>query len=459
MYCLSQCKNMCIWALLFCLFISQNIAQATDKKKEYPSVFNWKAVQTNSMDSIPYPTEKLYPKYFDNRIVIPVSMMAMGGLLWNQRGDVKEMRDNYMLGYKFHIDDYMQYAPGAIVYGLNALGIEGHHTVKRATVSLGASVIIMGVAVNALKYTVKEPRPDGSASNSFPSGHTAMAFTMATFLHKEYGLYRSPIYSMVGYALAGATGIYRVLNNKHWISDVMFGAGIGILSTEAGYALTQCMMGDKGTRSLENRKQKRYHSAKPHFTRIYIGRTMPLGLLNNEESPEIYATHGVEYGMKAGYFLNTHWGIGGEMNATSFWMQTRRDLLNAKPELMGSASVYIGPAYSTMVGKYCRFDADLLGGYWVGAKNKITSLDPEDTIDGVPLTITWKPSSSFGFSTSASFHRMIGSNFGLGVYGRYAMSRPAFKMESNQPQEEEFSEDLFNWQQWSVGLSLTGYLW
>ncbi|QZT38809.1 phosphatase PAP2 family protein [Halosquirtibacter xylanolyticus] len=455
---LKRLRDFLVIVGLIISVISGPPAMAKKARKEYPSVFNWGAVK-HGRDSLTYSVDNCCPQFLNNKIVIPVTLMAMGGYMWTQRNQVKTMRDTYLNGYSYHIDDYMQYVPGVLVYGLNAVGVKGHHTVSRASLSLGMSLVIMGATVNILKYSVAEPRPDGSANNSFPSGHTAMAFTMATFLHKEYGVYRSPIYSMVGFALAGATGIYRVLNNKHWVSDVMFGAGIGILSTEAGYALTQCMMGDKGTRSIENRKTTRYRTDKPHFTRIYIGRTMPLGDLSDQYSPEIHASHGVEFGMKAGYFITPHWGIGGEINATSFWTHARKDLLNASPGLMGSASALIGPAYSTMVGNYWRVDADLLGGYWLGAKNKITSLDPDASVNGVPLTVTWTPKSSFTCSTSFAIHRMLGSNFGIGAYGRYAIAQPTFSMEYNHPVDDPDEIGDFNWQQWSVGLSLTGYLW
>ena len=56
----------------------------------------------------------------------------------------------------------------------------------------------------------------------------------ATMLHKEYGP-RSPWYSIAGYSMATVTGVSRMLNNKHWFSDVLVGAGIGILSVELGY--------------------------------------------------------------------------------------------------------------------------------------------------------------------------------------------------------------------------------
>ena len=57
---------------------------------------------------------------------------------------------------------------------------------------------------NSENLTAKEMRPDGSTANSWPSGHTATSFVGATILHKEYGLTRSPWYSIAGYSLATA---------------------------------------------------------------------------------------------------------------------------------------------------------------------------------------------------------------------------------------------------------------
>ena len=102
------------------------------------------------------------------------------------------------------------------------------------------SGLLMAGFVNSIKYTVKEKRPDNTSNNSFPSGHTATAFMCATILHKEYGN-KSPWYSIGGYTLAGLTGVTRQLNNRHWIGDILAGAGIGILSADLGYIQTMVL--------------------------------------------------------------------------------------------------------------------------------------------------------------------------------------------------------------------------
>jgi membrane-associated phospholipid phosphatase len=77
-------------------------------------------------------------------------------------------------------------------------------------------------------------RPDGSSNNSFPSGHTANAFMGAEFLYQEYKDV-SPWYGIAGYVVATGTGLFRMYNNRHWFSDVVAGAGFGILSTKVAY--------------------------------------------------------------------------------------------------------------------------------------------------------------------------------------------------------------------------------
>jgi len=77
---------------------------------------------------------------------------------------------------------------------------------------------------NALKYTVREKRPDSDNIDSFPSGHTSSAFTGATFIHKKYGFN----YAIVPYLGAVYTAYSRVHANKHHKRDVVVGALIGM---------------------------------------------------------------------------------------------------------------------------------------------------------------------------------------------------------------------------------------
>ena len=98
----------------------------------------------------------------------------------------------------------------------------------------GLSTMISSTAVFSIKRVTKIERPDGSGTNSFPSGHTATAFAAAEFLRQEYKDV-SAWYGIAGYTAALATGTIRLYNNKHWVSDVVAGAGFGIISTKVAY--------------------------------------------------------------------------------------------------------------------------------------------------------------------------------------------------------------------------------
>ena len=172
------------------------------------------------------------------------------------KGEKEAFRQNYnnpntkirLIKYNFHseIDNYTQFAGIGLTVGLKMAGVEGRSSWPRLFASSLASYGVMAAFVNGIKYTASEMRPDGSTRNSWPSGHTATAFVGATILHKEYGLTRSPWYSIGGYTVATATGVMRVLNNRHWISDVLSGAGIGILSTELAYGICDLLFKGKG---------------------------------------------------------------------------------------------------------------------------------------------------------------------------------------------------------------------
>lgn len=76
-----------------------------------------------------------------------------------------------------------------------------------------------------LKYSVDAQRPNGGGQ-SFPSGHTAMAFMGAEFIRKEYGWW----WGVPAYLAAGYVGWTRVASGNHWTQDVLGGAAIGLLS-------------------------------------------------------------------------------------------------------------------------------------------------------------------------------------------------------------------------------------
>ncbi|MBT2619559.1 phosphatase PAP2 family protein [Chryseobacterium sp. ISL-6] len=169
------------------------------------------------------------------------------------------------------LDNYTQFAPAVLVYGLNAAGIKGKHNFRDRSIIYGTSLLISSAIVMPLKHIAKEERPDGSNNLSFPSGHTAMAFASAQFMfreHKDTNIWLG----ISGYSLAVFTGVYRMLNNKHWFGDVVGGAGFGILSTELAYWLYP-----KINSLLGGKKEKSQTMIMPFYQQGNVG----IGLVKN----------------------------------------------------------------------------------------------------------------------------------------------------------------------------------
>lgn len=136
----------------------------------------------------------------------------------------------------YSIDDYLIYAPFAIDLGLSLSGYKSKHSYPQKAGRYLMSTVLNGILVYPVKTLTERERPDMSNFKSFPSGHTSNAFVGAEFFWQEYK-HQSKWLASSGYILAATTGYLRMHNNKHWFSDVVAGAGIGILSTKLTYWL------------------------------------------------------------------------------------------------------------------------------------------------------------------------------------------------------------------------------
>jgi len=260
-------------------------------------------------------------KFMDDMTFVGIPLFVAG---WALKGDKAMFRVNakadqggkkntqLLTDFKTGIDDYTQFFGPAMVVGLKLGGYEGRSDWPRLLASAGMSYLIMAGLVNGIKYSAKEMRPDGSTANSWPSGHTATAFVGASLLHKEYGLTRSPWWSVAGYGIATATGVMRVLNNRHWISDVMSGAGIGIMSTELGYALCDLMFKQKGLL----RNDLVLENEKPSFFSISMGVGLggkDLEFESDGEKRTITFRAATVVDAEGAYFFNKYIGVGGRL--------------------------------------------------------------------------------------------------------------------------------------------------
>ena len=171
----------------------------------------------------------IIPTVFISYGIIGIDNGALKRFNYEIQEDLLEQMDN-----EIKIDNVSQYVSSLAVYGLNALGVKGKNNFKDRTIILGTASLIMGSTVSGMKKMTSIERPDGSNKFSFPSGSTAIAFMGAEFLYQEYKDV-SVWYGITGYLVATATGFLRMHNNKHWFSDVVTGAGIGIVSTKIAY--------------------------------------------------------------------------------------------------------------------------------------------------------------------------------------------------------------------------------
>ncbi|MCM1355143.1 MAG: phosphatase PAP2 family protein [Staphylococcus sp.] len=184
----------------------------------------------------PHPTDNPY-RFSPRQLIVPGVLIGTG-VIGLETGWLKfRLRD---ADHKRHdgmtIDDVVQYAPIATLYGLNIFGCGGRHKVVDQTILLATSAILMGVTAYSLKAVISEKRPDGSDFSSFPSGHSAVVFMGAELLRREYWQ-KSPWIGVGAYAVATGIGFSRMYGNRHWLPDVLAGAGIGILSVQAAYWL------------------------------------------------------------------------------------------------------------------------------------------------------------------------------------------------------------------------------
>lgn len=222
------------------------------------SIFCQTSPLLNIQDSVPNLNTAKRLKFNYKQLIIPATLISFG-LLGIESDQIKsynaEIREEITehIDKQITVDDFSQYVPAVSVYALGAMGIKGKNNIKDKTIILTTSFLIMSITVTGLKHITKVERPDGSSNNSFPSGHTANAFMGAEFLYQEYKD-ESVWYGISGYAIATFTGAFRMYNNRHWLTDVAAGAGIGILSAKAAYWLFPTINKLLASKSNPNKK-------------------------------------------------------------------------------------------------------------------------------------------------------------------------------------------------------------
>ncbi len=315
--------------------------------------------------------------------------LIVGGLIVKSEDDhFRSLRNDYLPQFRNHADDFLQYAPAALMLGLKAAGVKGRSSWGRMLVSDAFSAVVMATAVNTLKRTTRVMRPDGSDNHSFPSGHTATAFMTATMLTKEYGR-KSPWIGIGAYTAATATGLMRMANNKHWLSDVLTGAGIGILSTELGYFVGDLIFKKKGVETPDV-PQEICRLDKPSFLSLYVGINVPLSQYDMDENTAFRTSSGSSVGVEGAYFLNRYIGFGGRLTVSNTSLITNGN--HAENNTFDAVSSCLGSYFSYPLSQRWQLGTKLLCGWVRYPKLNLAS-----------VTVAARQGVCFGSGLSATF--------------------------------------------------------
>lgn len=229
----------------------------------YISFVNCSIAQTDSSNTatIMNQSGKTKTKWYKTRVFkavwVPTLLIGYGVSTIQSHGFYSsyqahaDMRKNFSFK-RTHVDDYLIYAPYVEILALNVFKIKCKNDFLNTALLTVKTELIMVALTFPVKHLTHIQRPDSSEPSryqSFPSGHTAQAFAAASIVHKEYKD-KSIWYGVGAYTLAASVGAFRMLNNRHWESDVFAGAGFGILSAHLAYLTHRNRWGRKCDLSL-----------------------------------------------------------------------------------------------------------------------------------------------------------------------------------------------------------------
>ncbi|MFA6924866.1 MAG: phosphatase PAP2 family protein [Bacteroidales bacterium] len=244
-----------ILSFIFLVFITEAL---TAQKKD---TINYYPIKTKRITTcrVPYDSIGIQSK-FGKGLIVPVILIGYGLTTLHNYGLYSSYQMHKDINKTFphaksSIDNYLIYSPYFEFATLLLLKIKNKDDLLNTTILIIKSEILMNIIIWPMKKWTHEERPysydnklngiplserkkDKQAFLSMPSGHTAEAFLAATVVYKEYRC-RSQWYGIIAYTLASTVGLYRMINDKHWESDVFVGAGIGILSANMAYVFHQ----------------------------------------------------------------------------------------------------------------------------------------------------------------------------------------------------------------------------
>ncbi len=191
-------------------------------------------------DTIAYPKETNAHYLKPTALIVPGAFLIYTGLK-PFIGGIKKLDDiiyenikaNHP-GFHTNAEDYLMWTPSASIYFLDALSVRTKHNFKEHLILDAGSIVITGGIGYAMRLVSRHINAYKTSSTEFPSGHTANAFRGAELLHQELKD-NNKLISYSGYVVATAVGVLRIYNKDHLLTEVLAGAGLGILSTKLTY--------------------------------------------------------------------------------------------------------------------------------------------------------------------------------------------------------------------------------
>ena len=130
--------------LLFVLFITVVFSVSSSGQRKYS------VVQKDTTG-----VSLKYKDPFWKKTIAPVTLFGLSAISWQKDTDVRSLRNRYVPNFKYRLDDYMQYAPGATAFALKLSGVKGRNKLGRSVITWGGGMLIMGGLVNSIKYSAR----------------------------------------------------------------------------------------------------------------------------------------------------------------------------------------------------------------------------------------------------------------------------------------------------------------
>lgn len=187
---------------------------------------------------------------------VPFVFLLLGLFIYIRPALKEDIQTRITTSIPEDVDNYARYLPIPFIYGLQFAGIKPASSIVKRTGVIALTYIVSDLIVHRTKKATKSVRPNGE-ENSFPSQHTNQSFLAASILHHEY-VGSSTAVSAVGYACAASVAVLRVARDRHWSSDVLVGAAVGMFTTNLVYLFMYSLL-YRMVRTIWEKSKRLFH--------------------------------------------------------------------------------------------------------------------------------------------------------------------------------------------------------